>query len=822
MFQRPVDWMEAIPDGHMGVTTVRDDDRRAALHRLNLLNGASEEAFDRFTRLAVRLLDVPAAFISLVGDDVDVFVSQCGFERATARTERQANTTLCRRVTEAGGPLVMDDTHASSDDFDTLPAVGALDVAAFVGIPLRLSTGVAIGSLCAIDTAPRHWSESQVAILSDLAVAIVTEIEVLQAAAVAALKERRRFRDLVDGLEAIVWEMDLATWTFTFVSQYAETLLGYPLQEWLVPGFWQTRVLHPDDRAWAVDFCASAAEEGRDHDFEYRAIAADGSIHWLHDRVGIIRDDEARPHLMRGVMIDVTQRRETEEALRRSETELAAAEAHYRRLVENAPYAIYTLDRGGHFTEVNETAARLLGRTPEELIGRNIAEVIVPEDLPHALETVRRRLAGEQETSDTIVRLMSKNGETRQMHIRATVIREGGEITGTHGIARDITDEVAREQHLRRAERLASLGTLIGGVAHELNNPLHAIRSFAELMLQDERNAEDREGLSVIHREALRASRVVADFRLIARETQDAVSERQPVDVNDIVRHVIKLRRYALDTSNIVLRVDLARDLAPVMADRAQLEQVLLNLVINAEQAMQPQPVKRLVLRTRSTGDGASIHVVDSGTGIPRAQLHRIFDPFYTTKAPGEGTGLGLALAHSIITEHEGEIHVDSEPEQGTAFRIDLPCCPPAMPAQTGRQSRAERPVAVPGLRILVVDDEPSIRQVFDRYLTRRGHTVVTASDGNQALQLIHEAGPGNDFDVILSDLRMPGLSGEQLLDRLRSERPDIEERLVFLTGDAAGSDAARILASTDVPVLYKPIDLEAVAMQIEKERAPR
>ncbi|MGH7445070.1 MAG: PAS domain S-box protein, partial [Longimicrobiales bacterium] len=567
--------------------------------------------------------------------------------------------------------------------------------------------------------------------------------------------------------------------------------------------------------AWAVDFCAAAAEAGRDHDFEYRAIAADGSIHWLHDRVGVIRDEDGRPQLLRGVMIDVTQRRGTEEALRRSEAELAAAEAHYRRLVENAPYAIYALDRDGRFTELNQTAAVLLGRSPAELIGHSITEVVVPEDLPKAAESLRKKLSGELETSDIVLRLLSRTGETRQLHIRATVIREGGVITGTHGIARDITDDMEREQHLRRAERLASLGTLIGGVAHELNNPLHAIRSFAELMLQDARRPDDREGLTVIHREALRASRVVADFRLIARETQDAASAaRRPVDVNDIVRHVITLRRYALDTSNIVLRVDLARDLPLVLADRAQLEQVLLNLVINAEQAMRPQPVKRLVLRTRSSSEGASIHVVDSGTGIPRSHLDRIFDPFFTTKAPGEGTGLGLALVHSIITEHDGQIHVDSEPDQGTAFRIDLPACPATTPNTDATDTC---PTPRRRLHILVVDDEASIRQVFARYLTRRGHTVVAAGDGSEALVLIDQAEQQDGFDVILSDLRMPGLSGEQLLERLRAERPGIEKRLIFLTGDAVGGDAVRILATTDVPVLYKPIDLEEVALQIER-----
>jgi nitrogen-specific signal transduction histidine kinase len=381
-----------------------------------------------------------------------------------------------------------------------------------------------------------------------------------------------------------------------------------------------------------------------------------------------------------------------------------------------------------------------------------------------------------------------------------------GTIVRVQGAFQDITDRRRAETLLRRSERLASVGTLVGGVAHELNNPLHAIRSFAELMLLDPRAHEDREALEIIRREADRAAKVVSDLRLLARETQEGDGEREAVDLNEIVGHMVKVRRYSLETGNVEMRLDLAENLPTVLADRADIEQVVLNLMVNAEQAMAEQKGERiLIVRTRRTPQGAAVHVVDTGPGIPPQNLERIFDPFFTTKAPGVGTGLGLSLVHNIVTEHEGQIHVESEVGKGTAFRIELPRATPS--GETGRAERAPDETHAGSLRILVVDDEETIRLVSSRFLERLGHRVDVVADGMDALRHLERI----DYDVILSDLRMPGLGGEELLERLRARGDGLERRLIFVTGDAAHG-----VGGTGVPVLVKPVRLEELSRAVE------
>src|SRR5690606_25081495 len=244
----------------------------------------------------------------------------------------------------------------------------------------------------------------------------------------------------------------------------------------------------------------------------------------------------------------------------------------------------------------------------------------------------------------------------------------------------------------------------------------------------DARSAEDRDALTTMEREAQRMAKIVADLKQIARSTQEESGRRGATDLNDVVQHVMKVQEYHMRTSNIEVRLDLGADLPLIMADRSQLEQVLVNLVVNAQQALAARPDgRRLIVRTRASAQGASLQVVDNGHGIPPHHLQRIFDPFFTTKAPGEGTGLGLSLVHSIVTEHGGEIHVDSEVGSGTAFRLDW--VPADDPADAQPPAATEEPdVDRRSLRILVVDDEQAVRSVVARYLTRRGHVVEQAA----------------------------------------------------------------------------------------------
>jgi two-component system NtrC family sensor kinase len=504
-----------------------------------------------------------------------------------------------------------------------------------------------------------------------------------------------------------------------------------------------------------------------------------------------------------GIYRDVT-------AQKRAESERLTAEAHYRRLFESAPVGIYTIDDQGKFTELNPAAEIMFGRSAAELIGRHFSEVVAPEDLDAARALTRQLYVDGLDMCEGDLHIVRPDGQRRLLHLGVSPIRAGEVVRGAHGLVRDATEERARDRYMHRAEQLATMGTLLSGVAHELNNPLNSIRNFAQLMLLDRRPDEDREALEIVMAEADRAAKIVADLRTIARQTRDD-SDREPVDVNEIVKHVLQLRRYTLGTNNISVVERLAPDLPPVWANRGELEQAVLNMVLNAEEALAARRGRRRIeIRTRQVPSGVQLQLEDSGPGIPEEHLERVFDPFWTTKAPGEGTGLGLSLVYRIVTDHGGDVRVRSEPGSGAVFTVLLPATPVADPEPD--ESFADEPPRP--LRVLLVDDERALRNSIARYLRRRGHRVDEAQDGAAALAMISRT---PDYDVILTDLRMPGLSGEQLLERLRSTGLGLHRQVVVITGDAAHADAARIVEATGAPTLIKPVKLQDVARAIEQ-----
>ena len=355
---------------------------------------------------------------------------------------------------------------------------------------------------------------------------------------------------------------------------------------------------------------------------------------------------------------------------------------------------------------------------------------------------------------------------------------------------------------LIQSEKLSAVGEFVAGVAHELNNPLAAVVGFSEMLKDNDVDTKNRRYLDMIYKSAQRCQKIVQALLSFARRHQP---ERKPMSVNSMVEAVLEMLNYQLRTSNIEVVTQLSLSLPVVMADGHQIQQVLLNVINNARQAMEiHQTGGRIKIITETLGANVRIIIHDNGPGIPAENLRRIFDPFFTTKEVGQGTGLGLSLCYGIIKEHGGNIKPSSRPGDGAKFTIELPAfhlageMVEALPA-----SEAKRPDASEGVgkKILVIDDEEAILQMLSEGLADNGYSVDTASDGEKALLQLRE----NHYDVTFCDWKMPGLNGRQIYERLRVDNPALCRRVVFFSGDVVNGQMREFLEREKRPCLAKP-----------------
>ena len=490
----------------------------------------------------------------------------------------------------------------------------------------------------------------------------------------------------------------------------------------------------------------------------------------------------------------------------------AAAERNLRLVMDAVPDAIVVVDHAGRILEANEPA-RGMGATP----GTTQRPTLFDSVNPDALALVQERLAAafRGDVQRLEVPLIRADGSHGIAALLYAPVREGSAITRVLILARDVTDQRRSESQYQQAEKLAALGQVVSGVAHEINNPAAIISGFAQTLLLDDLKPEHRDMLQMMYDEATRIGRITASLLAFARA---GGKQRALVDLNDIARRTFALRSYHLSTLNITVALDLDPGEPKIWADGSELQQLLLNLLINAEQALVTvDPPRTIAVRSRADERDARLEIADSGPGIPTELRTRIFDPFFTTKPEGVGTGLGLSICYGVARDHGGRIWVESEPGGGARFCVTLP---------RDQREEARDPAAAPEpaptaatgrLAVLVVDDEPSLREALLRFLQRRNIHGEGVADGWEAIRLLEQ----RDFDVIISDVRMPGMSGREFLERLRRDRPELLARLVFSTGDAFTSETATLLKESGVPTVAKPFDF-AVLERVVREVAGR
>ena len=360
---------------------------------------------------------------------------------------------------------------------------------------------------------------------------------------------------------------------------------------------------------------------------------------------------------------------------------------------------------------------------------------------------------------------------------------------------------------LMQSEKMALMGQVVAGIAHELNNPLTIVIGNIQLMMMREMNEKNLQSLTRIRDGADRASKIVKNLLTFARQEKP---ERRLTDVNTVLKKALELRAYELKVRNIEVSTDLSPDVTETMADPHQLQQVFLNLIVNAEHAMIESHGKGLLrMSTRLDNGRILIFFSDDGPGIPQENMRRIFEPFFTTKPVGKGTGLGLSICQGIVVEHGGRMDVESMAGRGATFIVELPVQKwiPRVEAAPA----AARPASISRKRILVVEDEPQIRQLLEDVLGGVGHDVETAPDGRIALDLLDR----EKYDLIISDVKMPEISGPDFYAALKRKGAGLEHRLIFITGDLMNPETLQFVESTGRAWLGKPFDIDAITRTI-------
>ena len=433
---------------------------------------------------------------------------------------------------------------------------------------------------------------------------------------------------------------------------------------------------------------------------------------------------------------------------------------------------------------------------------------------PQSRVALLGRLAADGSVTDYLLRL--RRADQSAVWVELTAAADAPAADGSlrmEALVRDVSerkklDDETRDiyHQLLQAEKMAALGQTISGVAHELNNPLATILSWAERLSQRP-SLDDavRRGLEMILGESERAARIVRNLLTFARKRQ---TTRAMVDVNQVARETLALRAYEQRVSNISVIDALAAGLPQVFADGYQLQQVLLNLIINAEQAMLSANGRGiLVVRTWHDTDQESVvlEINDDGPGIPDDLQPKIFDPFFTTKEVGQGTGLGLTVAYAIVQEHGGRLRLESRPGAGASFYVELPVSGGQLPSGPIIRRRESDPVdAMAGASVLVVEDEAALASAVTDALRDAGYLVEHASDGEEALAKVKSQA----FDAVICDLRMPRLDGKAFYRTLSAGAPGLARRVIFVTGDVAGTDAEGFLEQSGCRWLAKPFRL--------------
>ena len=685
-------------------------------------------------------------------------------------------------------------SHSLTQCFPACHVVQTFEFESYAGVPLISSNGDTLGILAVLDDYTLPNSALLESVLKIFSARAVAELERERSDAAKKVSEAS-YRSIFEASESAILVHEIGNWRILDVNPKACEMWGYTREEMLNVGIGDiSSGVAPYTGAKAMELLQRAAE-GERLRFEWQRQDRGGKQGW--NEVFIRRASIGGNDRILVITNDISDRKLTEERLR-------ASEEQYRAVFNASSDALLLIDTSGAVVETNQRLQQLTGHSAEEMRGKNMNDVF---DNLHPSQWARMQLAAGDSSHPMEVALICQHNRSLNCEVHATPVTYQGS-QHTLVVGRDITElrraeqELARQRDaLRQSEKLSAMGALLAGVAHELNNPLAILMGRSALLQAKISKPDLLADVEKINAAAERCARIVRTFLAMARQRP---SQRSPFQLNDVIIAALDLLGYGLRASDIEVSTDLAQELPMTSMDSDQIGQVMMNLIINAQQALEHVPGDRCI-QIQSFLDHGNLYlrIRDNGPGIPADVRNRIFDPFFTTKAEGVGTGVGLSVSRAIIREHKGEMLLEDS-TQWTSFLIRLPTTSSiAHDKNTGSEPVEQEQVR----SVLIIDDEEEVTQLLAEILHSVGFRTTELTSGRAAVEWL----AANECDIILSDVRMKDMDGIALWRHLTEHHPELTKRMAFITGDTLSPSIAPFLKETGLSGLEKPFTPEAV-----------